>query len=870
MTEAGTTKSLRLLLIAFAVFCGLCPALPAETVPQRNTITVAAEPDYPPYSFVGKDGKAAGFSIDLFRAAAAAAGLEPEIRVGVWERIKQDLAEGKIDALPLVGRTPEREAYYDFTMPYLSLHGAIFVKKGRKDIQSLGDLKDKSLAVMKGDNAEEFARREKISDRIYATHTFEEAFQALSKGEYDAVITQRIMGIELLKRTRIRNVIPLGLSLPEFRQDFCFAVKKGDDELLARLNEGLSIVIANDTYETLRYRWFGPGEGGKLSPADIFFFSLKIILPFIIFMGMAMILILRREVRSRTLELQREIRDHKNTLESLHKQNLLLGEMEKVTGIGGWEYDVKSKRVFWTDGAYTLHGVSKENYNPSEYGSDISFFLPEDQKILDKAFQKTLKTGEPYRLELRLKTADGSDKWVRTSGHAEKVKGNITRLYGNIADITESKIIHDDLEMREKQNRLLLNSTAEGIYGIDTEGRCTFCNDAALRMLGYKRETDVTGKNMHDLIHHSHPDGSPFPIESCRIFLAFKKGMETHTEDEVLWRADGTAFPAEYFSHPIIVKDTVSGAVVTFRDISERKKAREELIKLKENLESQVAGRTAELQEKVLTLDKSQKAMLFMIEDLNQITTELKTERSKLEISNRELEAFTYSVSHDLRAPLRAIDGFSQFLSEDHAGRLDQEGLRLLNVIRSNTAKMDQLIADLLNLSRISRSDMKIAETDMRAIVDSLLLDIVPPEIKEQFDIKVQALSPAPCDAALIKQVWQNLIDNAFKYSARSETKRIEIGAEENETERIYYIRDHGAGFDPNYTHKLFGVFQRLHREDDFKGTGIGLAIVQRIVHRHGGRVWAEGEEEKGACFYFSLPRKAHHENKGMKNERNE
>ena len=856
MIKGKLQRLTSMFLLAFAVIITFCPTADAETIMERDTIVIASEPDYPPYCFIDEDGKAAGFSIDLFLAAAKEVDLEVEIRIGIWSKIKQDLAEGKIDALPLVGRTPEREADYDFTMPYISLHGAVFVRKGTRNILSLDDLKDKSVLVMEGDNAEEFVRREKISNNIVTTSTFEEAFRALSRGHHDAVITQRIMGINLLKEMKIKNVKALDFHLPLFRQDFCFAVKKGNTELLSRLDEGLSIVIANDTYEKIRNDWLGPEKSDKINAIDAFLISLKVIIPFIIFISIAMIVILRKQVRKKTNDLQKEINGHKKTLDSLHKQNLLLNEMEKVTNIGGWEYDVKNDRVSWTDGAFSIHGVSQDDYDPSDYNSDINFFSQEERKILDKAFKQALKTGKSYYLELKLKTPAGIEKWVRTIGHAEFTHGKVTRLYGNIADITESKTIQDELRSREKQNRLLLNSTAEGIYGIDMNGKCTFCNAAALSILGYEKEDDVIGKDMHDLIHHSHPDGSPFPKDSCKIFDAFKKGQETHSDEEVLWRANGTSFPAEYFSHPISEDGKVTGAVVTFWDIGERKKARQELVDLKENLETQVKERTAELQEKLQTLDKSQKAMLYMIEDLNEITTELKQKRRELEAANRELEAFTYSVSHDLRAPLRAIAGFSNFIYEDYADKLDDEGKRLIGVIRNNVLKMDQLIMDMLNLSRISRTDMRMTETDMKAIVKSLLLDVVSPEIKKQFTVKVGDLPKAICDVNLIKQVWQNLIENAFKYSSKSLKKEIKIGSKETQDELIYFIKDHGAGFDPDYSHKLYGVFQRLHREEDFEGTGIGLAIVQRIVHRHAGRVWAEGKEGKGACFYFSLPLK--------------
>nr|WP_317041209.1 ATP-binding protein [Mariniphaga anaerophila] len=281
-----------------------------------------------------------------------------------------------------------------------------------------------------------------------------------------------------------------------------------------------------------------------------------------------------------------------------------------------------------------------------------------------------------------------------------------------------------------------------------------------------------------------------------------------------------------------------------------------ELLKLKNELEAKVALRTKELQEKVVKLDKSQKAMLFMVEDLSNITVELKKERKKLEFSNKELEAFAYSVSHDLRAPLRAINGYSNFLLEDYAKLLDDEGKRFINTIRENATKMDQLISDMLNLSRVSRASLNLSEVNMASIVKSIYNETANEKEKKQFEFCLNEIPDAVCDYSLIKQVWQNLISNALKYSSKSAEKKIEIGAEKSNNEVIYYIKDKGAGFDSKYENKLFGVFQRLHKSSEFKGTGVGLAIVQRIVVRHEGRIWAESEVDKGAVFFFSLPDK--------------
>ena len=219
---------------------------------SRDTIWISAEPDYPPHSFINKNGEPDGFAIELFKEAAKAAGLNVKIGIGIWNQIKNDLAQGKIDALPLVGRTPERELDFDFTTPYLSLHGAVFVRTGTNDIREVSDLKGRQVGVMRGDNAEEFVKRSAISDYVVSVNTFQEAFQMLALGEIDAVVTQRVTGIELLKKLRIRSVVPLEFQLPGFRQDFCFAVQEGNDSLLNRLDEGLSIFIAYVRYHDIK------------------------------------------------------------------------------------------------------------------------------------------------------------------------------------------------------------------------------------------------------------------------------------------------------------------------------------------------------------------------------------------------------------------------------------------------------------------------------------------------------------------------------------------------------------------------------------------------------------------------------------------
>jgi PAS domain S-box-containing protein len=236
--------------------------------------------------------------------------------------------------------------------------------------------------------------------------------------------------------------------------------------------------------------------------------------------------------------------------------------------------------------------------------------------------------------------------------------------------------------------------------------------------------------------------------------------------------------------------------------------------------------------------------------------TERKKAEERLKASNKELESFSYSVSHDLRAPLRAVHGYTKILSEDYGNQLDEEANRLMNNIMNNAQKMGHLIDDLLNFSRLGRKELSITNVTTAQMVANICTDIKSEQNGHSPQFKLNELLPVEADAIAIKQVWINLISNAAKYSRLKESAVIEIGSEEKNDEVIFYVKDNGVGFDMRYVDKLFGVFQRLHAESEFEGTGVGLAIVHRIVTRHGGRVWAEGKKDEGAVFYFTLPKK--------------
>ena len=514
----------------------------------------------------------------------------------------------------------------------------------------------------------------------------------------------------------------------------------------------------------------------------------------------------------------------------------------------------------WVGGGFeTITGYTFDEYVAR--GGWLAALHPDDREA-DARDIAALYANQKVITEVRTFHKNGDVRWVRVYAHPlwDAERSLLTGIYGAVQDITERKQAEERTQSTVKGLRAVVEAADELLRAPELDTFYRRAVELGREKLGLERcglflidETQTYllgtyGTDAHGQTIDEHGAREPLALRVA-LFQSDGKPWNVVSGEWGYWEGDqhrefgggwvvGTAIrsvrgpiglmynDAALTGAPVndVLQETVAVYCSVVGNILERKQAEEAVRQLNTELERRVAERTAQL-----------------------------------EAANQELEAFSYSVSHDLRAPLRGIDGFSRILLQDYAPHLDADGQRHLQRVRDGAQRMGQLIDDLLEFSRLSRQPLRKQAVDPAALVRQVLDDLKPDYAHRPVEIVVGDLPACEADPMLLRQVWANLIGNALKYSSQRERARVEVGWRPHPQplspgERgVYFVRDNGVGFDMRYAGKLFGVFQRLHSAEAFEGTGVGLANVRRIVERHGGRVWAEAEPDKGATFYFSL-----------------
>ncbi len=567
-----------------------------------------------------------------------------------------------------------------------------------------------------------------------------------------------------------------------------------------------------------------------------------------------------------------DITGRKRADEQLRRSEHGLSEAQRIAHLGSWELDLVSNVLTWSDEIFRIFEI-----DPKEFGASYDAFLnaihPDDREMVNKAYSDSVANKVPYDIVHRLQMEDGRVKYVNEKCETYYAEdGKPLRSVGTVHDITVRVLDEEALRRLNRELRAISNCNQTLMRAEDEQALLDdichiVCDDAGYRMawVGYPEDdSDKTirivswaGANSGYLVQakltwadterghgpsgtairsgesvsiqdfSTDPNAAPWREAALQRGYHSSISLPLKDENEKVFGIFNiyAAIPNAFTPEEIRLLEELAGdmafGIVVLRTRIERARAVAEIKALNHELEQRVAERTAEL-----------------------------------EAANKELEAFSYSVSHDLRTPLRAIDGFSNILLEDYRDKLDDEGKRLLNVVRNNTSRMGQLIDDILQFSRTGRTEITLAEIDMEKMAHTVFEELHPTVAADKLQLEIEHLPPARGDSAMMHQVFVNLLSNAIKFSRNREPARIKVGSSIEGGDAVYYVQDNGAGFDMQYAGKLFGVFQRLHGVTEFEGTGIGLAIVKRIITRHGGRVWAEGKINEGATIYFALPTK--------------
>ncbi len=525
------------------------------------------------------------------------------------------------------------------------------------------------------------------------------------------------------------------------------------------------------------------------------------------------------------------------------------------------------------------------------------YFITSERQQMLNLLLSTYETAVQKNLEL---TKAQNELREMNEQLEKKVEGKTAALKEEIA---EHKRAGDTIKRLSRQNELILISAGEGILGLDLQGNHTFVNPAAARMLGYKVE-ELIGRHSHTTWHHTRADGSPYPREECSIYAAYKDGAVHIKDDEVFWRKDGTSFPVRYASTPILEEGKLAGAVVSFSDITERKKMEVAIKRYNEGLEEKIQERTREIEDTNVELQVLNKEL-----DLRR--QEAETAKLQAMEASRAKSDFLANMSHELRTPLNAIVGFSDVLQDQLFGNLNEKQMEYVDDILSSGEHLLNLINDILDLSKVEsgKMELELGRFPLKDILNISMTMLREKAMKHNINLRLQIEPDADleieADERKLKQIMFNLLSNALKFTqdggsvrvtarvtrdegrgttdegrqTRDETASVVLASEESDrpSSVVISVEDTGIGIKPEDMDKLFKEFSQIESaySKTHEGTGLGLALTKRLVELHGGRIWVESEFGKGSRFTFAIPikherRRTKHDRRGTMDEQNQ
>ena len=512
-----------------------------------------------------------------------------------------------------------------------------------------------------------------------------------------------------------------------------------------------------------------------------------------------------------------------------------------ASGTGTFRWDIRSNELSWDEALDALFGLprgktvrSLENF--------IATVHPDDRPGVSARCERCARDGADFAMEFRVVWPDGSEHWLDDQGKTFfDDAGQPLYMAGACVDITERikaeaqiRQLNASLERRVEERTRELQAANVALH--ESEERVRLATEAAdIGVWAWDLKTNELNWD-------------------ARMFALY--GLPAHPEGRAVygdWRA--RVLPEDLAAQEARLQETVATCGHSHREFR-IVRADDQTVRFIQAAETVVVGADGKAA-RVVGINRDITARKLSETRISRLNADLLSRAAELETANKELEGFSYSVSHDLRAPLRAVDGFARMLTEDYAERLDEDGRRMLGVIRGESQRMARLIDDLLAFSRLGRQTLEPQEIDMHGLARGVFDELAALEPGRELRLALAPLPPVRGSEAMLRQVWVNLLSNALKFTSGCAVAQIEIGTRDDaDGGVVYFVKDNGAGFDMRYADKLFGVFQRLHTQEEFTGTGVGLALVQRIVARHGGRIWAEAEVGRGAAFFFTIPKR--------------